>query len=157
METLPNSKSCFVCGARNPSGLRLRFETDGTVIRTRFVLGTQFNGFVGVVHGGILATVLDEIMSWACAIQTRRFGYCAEMSVRYLSPARPEEWLTGSARLIENKRGRLYLAEADLRNDDGQAVSTARGKYMPVRDVSVATLATDFEGDVSQLRRLFDM
>lgn len=155
MESLPASKSCFVCGVRNSAGLHLRFDTDGTWIRTRFTPGAELNGFVGVVHGGILATVLDEIMSWACAVRTRRFGYCAELNVRFLAPARTNDPLQGAARLVENKRDRLYLTESELRNSAQQLVATATGKYMPVRDIDFATLAADFEGDPEQLQRLF--
>lgn len=153
METLPNSKSCFVCGLRNSSGLQLRFETDGVRVRTRFVPRPEHAGFVGVVHGGILATVLDEIMVWACAVQTRAFGYCAEMSVRFRSPARPGRKLEASAQLIENKRGRLYLAEAEIRADANILVATATGKYMPIPDFKFETFAADFEGTPETLQK----
>jgi hypothetical protein len=77
MRELPHTKSCFVCGEANPAGLRQRFETDGRVVRARFTPRPEHAGFTGVVHGGILATLLDEIMVWACAVGTRRFGFAA--------------------------------------------------------------------------------
>src|SRR5688572_32661140 len=80
---LPHSKSCFVCGSRNPLGLNLRFKTDGRTVETSFVLRPEHCGFVDVIHCGVLETVLDEIMDWACAVQAKQFSYCAEMSVRY--------------------------------------------------------------------------
>src|SRR5690349_81677 len=107
MTELPHSKSCFVCGARNIHGLKLRFETDGRIVRARFVPQPEHAGFIDVVHGGILATVLDEIMVWGCAVQTRHFSYCAEMTVRYISPSRPGEALIAEGEMIENKKGRL--------------------------------------------------
>ncbi|MEI2727020.1 MAG: PaaI family thioesterase [Verrucomicrobiota bacterium] len=91
MKPLPHTHSCFVCGESNPFGLRLRFETDGRVVQTRFVPRAEHIGFKGVVHGGILATVLDEIMVWACAVPTRKFAYCAELTVRYRHPLAPGE------------------------------------------------------------------
>src|SRR6185436_143631 len=89
MQVLPHTHSCFVCGESNPIGLKLRFETDGKCVRTRFVPKPEHVGFQQVVHGGILSTLLDEIMVWACAVQTKRFGFCAELSVRFLKPAEP--------------------------------------------------------------------
>ena len=73
---LPHSKSCFVCGSRNPVGLNLRFESDGKILRSRFTLCANHCGFLGVVHGGVLATVLDEIMVWGVAVQLKQFSYC---------------------------------------------------------------------------------
>ena len=91
MKVLPHTRSCFVCGESNPSGLKLRFETDGRIVQTRFVPRAEHIGFKQTVHGGLIATLLDEIMVWACAVQTRRFAFCAELNVRFLNPVRPNE------------------------------------------------------------------
>jgi uncharacterized protein (TIGR00369 family) len=155
MEQLPQSRSCFVCGARNPVGLQLRFETDGAIARTTFVPKPEHGGFQSVVHGGILATVLDEVMVWAIGVRTGQFAYCAELTVRYLAPARPGEALIATAELIENKRGRLFIVKSELRNPQNQAVAAGSGKYMPVRDIDYELLTGDFEGSPEQLKRLF--
>ena len=155
MTDLPHSKSCFVCGSRNPIGLNLRFKTDGRVVQARFSPRPEHNGFINVVHGGLLATVLDEVMVWACAVRTHHFSYCAEMNVRYLSPARPAEVLLAEAELVENKRDRLFLAKGELKGADGRLLTTSTGKYMPVRGLDLSVWAEDFEGTPEQLRELF--
>src|SRR5215475_13925053 len=86
MQALPHTRSCFVCGEANPLGLKMRFETDGKIVHAKFSPRPEHIGFKGVVHGGLIATVLDEIMVWACAVQTKRFAFCAEMNVRFLNP-----------------------------------------------------------------------
>jgi hypothetical protein len=86
MRALPHTHSCFVCGERNVHGLQLRFETDGTLVKTKFTPGEEHIGFQNVTHGGILATVLDEIMVWACAVATRRFAYCAGCPFDFKNP-----------------------------------------------------------------------
>ena len=91
MKLLPHTRSCFVCGEANPAGLKLRFETDGRVVQTRFVPRAEHVGFRQTVHGGLIATLLDEIMVWACAVQTKRFAFCAELSVRFIGLVRPDE------------------------------------------------------------------
>src|ERR1041385_7818493 len=72
MKQLPHTHSCFVCGDSNPIGFNLRAETDGRTVRAHFVFGTGHVGFKNVVHGGLTATLLDEIMTWACAVKTKR-------------------------------------------------------------------------------------
>jgi uncharacterized protein (TIGR00369 family) len=149
MRELPHTNSCFVCGETNPHGLRQRFETDGCIVRSRFTPRAEHAGFQGVVHGGLLATVLDEIMVWACAVKARRFAFCAEMTVRYQRPAVPGEELMAVAELVADRRGRIFETKAELRDDAGEVVATATGKYMPVGDTNLAELQRDIVGDLS--------
>ncbi|MGZ8920334.1 MAG: PaaI family thioesterase [Limisphaerales bacterium] len=132
--------------------MNLRFHTDGRILRTEFLLKPEHCGFVTVVHGGVLATVLDEIMVWACAVQAKQFSYCAEMNVRYLSPARSNEMIIGTAEMTENKRGRLFLARGEVKREDGTLLATSTGKYMPVRGDALVQWMEDFEGTPEQLR-----
>ncbi|MBM3823919.1 MAG: PaaI family thioesterase [Verrucomicrobia bacterium] len=144
MIRLPHTRGCFVCGLHNPSGLRLDFETDGVQVVTRFQLQPSHCGFQNVVHGGILATILDEVMVWACGVRTRRLAYCAEMSVRYLQPVPPQVALQARGELTEDKRGRLFLAQGDIRNEAGTILATSTGKYMPITPAAQAKMLEDF-------------
>src|SRR5689334_4462872 len=104
MKVLPHTHSCFVCGDSNAIGLKLHFETDGHIVRTHFTPRPEHVGFSQVVHGGILATLLDEIMVWACGVQTKRFAYCAELTVRFLQPLQPGQEVIATGELITNRR-----------------------------------------------------
>lgn len=146
---LPHTRSCFVCGESNFHGLRLRFQADGNTVRTRFTPRAEHIGFKGVTHGGILATVLDEIMVWSVAVAARRFAYCAEMTVRFLQPAKPDEELTVSAELVANRRNRVFEARGDLRNSAGEIVATASGKYLPVPADQLPPMLSELIGDLS--------
>jgi acyl-coenzyme A thioesterase PaaI-like protein len=99
--------------------------------------------------------VLDEVMVWGCGVSTRLFSYCAEMTVRYHAPVRPLDPLRGVGELVENKRGRLFLAKGELFDSAGQLLASSTGKYMPVRDISFASLLQDFEGTPEQLEAFF--
>jgi uncharacterized protein (TIGR00369 family) len=148
MRELPHTKSCFVCGEANALGLKQRFETDGRIIRGRFVPRPEHAGFTGIVHGGLLATLLDEVMVWACAVSTKRFSYCAEMTVRYLRPAPAGQELLVEAELVADRRGRIFEAKGELRNAAGEVVASATGKYMPIREAALAELQRDIVGDL---------
>jgi acyl-coenzyme A thioesterase PaaI-like protein len=151
MKTLPHTRSCFVCGESNPLGLNLRFEADGRIVRARFVPRIEHAGFRGVVHGGIISTVLDEAMVWACAVASRRFAFCAELSVRFLQPARPLAELIIKAELSSDRRGKVFEAAATLEDGAGAILSSARGKYLPIKDADVAQMAEDFVGDAGAI------
>jgi uncharacterized protein (TIGR00369 family) len=147
MKLLPHTRSCFVCGESNPAGLNLRFETDGRIVQTRYVPRAEHVGFRQTVHGGLTATLLDEIMVWACAVQTKRFAFCAELNVRFLNPVRPGEALAASGELVSNRRGKLFEAKAELRDQAGVVLATATGKYLPIKQTEAAKMFTDFVED----------
>jgi len=151
MWKLPHTKSCFVCGLNNPIGLRLDLETDGAVVRARFAPRPEHVGFKETIHGGIISTVLDEAMVWVIGVQTRRFSYCAELSVRFLQPARPNEDLLVVAELVANRRHKLFEARAALRNSRGAVCATGTGKYLPVKEELSAQMLSDFAEDAERI------
>lgn len=146
MTPLPHTHSCFVCGESNAHGLRLRFHTDGRTVHTRFTPRAEHIGFKGVTHGGILASVLDEIMVWAVVVSTRRFAYCAELTVRFQRPAQPDQELAVSAELVADRRGKIFEARAELRTAAGDTVATATGKYLPIPAAEVAGMLAELIG-----------
>jgi uncharacterized protein (TIGR00369 family) len=148
MKVLPHTRSCFVCGESNPVGLKLLFHTDGQIVQTRFTPRPEHIGFKGVVHGGLISTLLDEIMVWACAVRTKRFAFAAEMTVRFKNTARPNEELIATGELATDRR-KLFEAKAELRSAAGQLLATATGKYVPVPDTDLTGMARDFVDDPS--------
>jgi len=122
-------------------------------VQTRFVPRTEHVGFRQTVHGGLIATLLDEVMVWACAVQTKRFAFCAELNVRFQSPLRPGETVLASAELVENRRGKIFEAKGELRNEAGVVFATGSGKYLPIKEEMAAELARDFVGDAGWLTR----
>lgn len=147
MKTLPHTHSCFVCGESNPIGLKLRFQTDGRIVQTHFIPRPEHIGFRQTVHGGLVATLLDEMMVWACAVQTKQFAFCAELNVRFQNPLRPGETVVATAELVQNRRGRIFEAKGGLRNGTGDVLATATGKYLPIKEDLAAEMAQDFVGD----------
>jgi acyl-coenzyme A thioesterase PaaI-like protein len=81
-----NSKMCFICGLENPVGLKLRiYEVEPGVIETTYTAPDHFQGYPGVLHGGIVATILDEISGRAHmgASENPRFMFTAKLEVKY--------------------------------------------------------------------------
>lgn len=151
MQTLPHTRSCFVCGESNPAGLRLRFETDGRIVHARFRPRAEHIGFKGVVHGGLIATILDEIMVWACVVRTRRFAFCAELNVRFLSALSPGKEVVVTGEMAANRKDRVFEAKAVACDAAGVKLAEATGKYLPIKAENLPDLVTDFVGDARWL------
>src|SRR5260370_42006981 len=126
---------CFACGARNPDGLRLVFRQEGEAIVTEFTPNLRFQGFPGVVHGGILATLLDETLSRMATAQGR-WMMTARLEVRYRAAAPVGQTLRVSARTLAARtlaaRARMLTAAGEIRlaDDPATVIATAEGTFM---------------------------
>ena len=125
----------------------MRFDTDGKVVRARFIPRPEHGGFHGVTHGGLLTTLLDEIMVWAIAVQVRQFAFAAELNIRFVRPAKAEIPLTAMAELIANRRHRLFEAKSELSSEAGELLASATGKYLPVPREHLGRMRADLAGD----------
>jgi uncharacterized protein (TIGR00369 family) len=120
--------NCFACGRDNPIGMRLRIEIGDGLARTTWIADENHVGWSDKLHGGIIATLLDEVMAWAPS-SFDSWAVTAEMSVRYRSPAAPGEELTAVGRVVERRR-RIYEVAAEVRAGDGRLVAEGRGRYL---------------------------
>ena len=150
MRPLPRTRSCFACGKHNPHGLQLAFRTDGSTVQTRWTPREHHSGFIDTIHGGILATVLDEIMAWTCGAVGGRFAYSIDIGIRYAHPLRPGEETTGTGRILENRRGRIFRTEARL-SSRGNEIATASGTYLAIRKEDEVRLREDLGEEGEEL------
>ncbi|MCK5786449.1 MAG: PaaI family thioesterase [Candidatus Sabulitectum sp.] len=130
--TLLDDDNCFACGSGNPIGLKLKFRLDrenGTAV-TETVIADHFNGWKGAVHGGIITTLLDEIMVYACT-SSGWFTVTGTIEVKFHKPVPTEELLTVKGRIEEN-RGRSILTSATLELK-GQVLASAKAVLIPVK------------------------
>jgi uncharacterized protein (TIGR00369 family) len=130
---LPHTAGCLVCGRQNPHGLKLSLHVDEAtgIVRMDFAPRPEHIGFEGIVHGGVLATVLDEAMVWAATWAGKRFCVAGEMNVRFRRSAGVGEMLKVEAR-VESARSRLVLTAGIVADAAGEIVTEATGKYVPV-------------------------
>lgn len=122
---------CFACSPNNKIGLKLVFEHEGDICRASFIPGPDHQGWTGVMHGGLLTTLLDEVMAqWLWSRDMP--AMTAEMNTRFVNPVPIGTKLTVESRLVANKR-RLFLMEADATLPDGSLVAKATAKFVPFK------------------------
>lgn len=124
------SNACFVCGS-GKDGLHVRFAGNADEVRADVQIDALYQGFDGLVHGGILAGIVDDAMWHAIHQQHGDFPVTAELTIRYHKPARIAEPLTVVGRLVSYRR-RLMVAEAVIENHQGETVVSAEGRFMPI-------------------------
>jgi uncharacterized protein (TIGR00369 family) len=123
-----DAEGCFACGQGNSVGLRLRFEDKGDGIRAEFTPGPQYQGYDGVLHGGIIAAALDDAMANLFHRRGRE-TVTARLEIRYRREAPIGRRLIVTARTTA-ERGRMFTAEATLALPDGTCLAEARGTLM---------------------------
>ena len=129
-ELLRDDRMCFACSPKNPIGLKLVFEQDGDICRTHFVPGPEHQGWSGVMHGGLVATLLDEVMAqwlWVRGFTTMT----AEMTARYSKAVPIGEKLTIEGILV-SQRGRLLEMAGRVILPDGSVAARATAKFLKV-------------------------
>jgi len=120
------SELCFGCGKQNPCGLKLEFEWDGKVVRSEFTPTELHQGWKGIIHGGILTSLLDEAMGYAACYENVA-GVTAAMETRFKRPVLIGKPLTITA-WVSRKTRRLAETEATLSLKDGTIVTMAKAK-----------------------------
>ena len=145
---LPHTRGCLVCGHDNPHGLHLHLKVDEETgaVYCDFTPAVHHIGFEGIIHGGLLSTVLDEAMVWAATWSGKRFCVAGEMNVRFRHSTSSGQNLRVTA-AVTSARSRLIEAEAFIRDSAGKLLVEATGKYVPLgvdrHREFVATLVTE--------------
>jgi len=113
--------NCFGCSPHNPIGLRMEFFKNDDEIISTWSPGTDFQGFHGVLHGGIQATMMDEIASWVVFVMLETAGVTYRLQSTYRKPVRISSGpITLKARLKETKR---RIASIDVSLLDGEGIT----------------------------------
>ena len=145
----PNSRHCFVCGLENPCGLQMRFFQTGPGEVTAYYRAPRcFEGYPGVVHGGIQSSMLDEALGRAVMgtdPDTARFFYTAKMTITYRQHVPVEQTLRIVGRVLKD-RGRAVRSWAGIYDQAGNLLTEAEGLLLAVPEEEVREMDAEALG-----------
>ena len=135
---------CFGCGRHNPIGLHLVFEKDGDTggVSTWYTPRREDTGFPDLMHGGLLALLLDEAMGWAMYAD-HVFAVTAKMETRYRKPVGLEIPVLVRARIVR-QRGRRIEVEATLANPTGNVLVEASSLFLRMDEAQESRALASF-------------
>jgi uncharacterized protein (TIGR00369 family) len=124
---------CFICGKRNPIGLKAEFEIDAENLRLKghFTPRQEHEGYRGIMHGGLASALLDEAMVkllWEVGIP----AVSASLNIRLLKPVRVGEQVVIEG-WVESDKGRIITTSARLTNEAGTVLAQADGKCVRIQ------------------------
>jgi acyl-coenzyme A thioesterase PaaI-like protein len=120
--------NCFGCSPDNHRGLSLQFFEDETGVRSNFNLSAAFSSYPGVVHCGIVVTILEEVMGNVLVVKGRKLGFTLRLQLKYIGPVLVGQDYRAHAKIrvmsddFPEVEGNVYDAEGGL-------VVRARGIY----------------------------
>lgn len=131
MKELRDNHRCYVCGKENPAGLGVDFEihNESRAISAKFTPSERYQGYEGIVHGGLLSTLLDEAMG-KLTVSLGIPAVTVELMVTFKSPAAPGEELFISGRLTK-ETNKLIQAEAKIERGT-VLIAEAKGKLLRI-------------------------
>jgi uncharacterized protein (TIGR00369 family) len=124
---------CFACGTLNVHGLGLELHASDDRCWTELVLPERFQGWDGIAHGGIVSTILDEVMAWAL-VDHDMWGVTARMTVEFKRPVPIGRLIRGEGRVARVRR-RLVDAEGVLLDPaDGTILARSEATFVGASD-----------------------
>ncbi len=120
---------CFGCSATNPAGLHLSFRRTLDTVYATYTIPERYHGAPGIAHGGILATIIDEVSCAAAAFLHGTHVVTGELSVRYLRPCPVEVPLVVTARIVR-EHPRYVVIDTEARQAE-TLVATSTGRFFP--------------------------
>ena len=144
---------CFACGTENPIGLNLQFYRLGDAVCADITLDKAYEGWEGMVHGGIVSTLIDEVMSWAVMYSKKVFLVTRNMNIKYVKPAMIGTPLRVKGRLVDDSEPPRIKASAEIRDQHGRLLVKGVGEFVTVQEDKFSAIPESFK---AQMNALFD-
>ncbi|HEX4204073.1 MAG TPA: PaaI family thioesterase [Ktedonobacteraceae bacterium] len=139
---------CFACGQQNPYGLQMNFRLEGTSVVSDFQPRAEYQGFPGVIHGGIIATIFDEALNRTSMLADQPgWSMTGRLEIRYRRhvPYGPLLRVTG---WLGQQRGRMLQANGKLTlaDDESVVLAEAQGTFMMLQPEMRNKLMQEYPG-----------
>jgi len=140
---------CFGCSKTNPHGLHLRFWYSEKGCFTRCAIPDYLCGIDGVVHGGILALLLDEVAQWTNIARLGRLGMTRNISIQYLKAVRTNTEITIGSQII-SQDDKNAVQRSTIHSADGTLVAESRSEWMLPKPPVIARVTNADEATLQE-------
>jgi uncharacterized protein (TIGR00369 family) len=121
--------NCFGCAPENPFGLHMDFYEEGDDIICFWIPQQHYQGWIGVLHGGIISTLIDETAGWVVTRKLQAAGMTSRLAVKFHQAIRSDETqVTVRARITEQKRN-IAIIHVEVENSHGVVCAEGEATY----------------------------
>jgi acyl-coenzyme A thioesterase PaaI-like protein len=157
IESIPKLEgyNCFACGTANPIGLNLSFYRQGEYICSDIALEKNYGGWENMAHGGIVSTLLDEVMSWTVIYFRRIIFVTRRMKIKYIKPVPLYRLLTVKGKMIEGGNRRLCKASGLIQDEDKNTLVRAEATFAILSGKDLSLVPDKQRGEMDNLFKRF--
>ncbi len=157
IESIPKLQgyNCFACGTANPIGLNLSFYRQGKYICSDITLEKNYEGWENMAHGGIVSTLLDEVMSWTVIYFRRIFFLTRRMKIKYIKPVPLYRLLTVRGKMIEGGNRRLCKASGLIQDEDKNTLVRAEATFAILSGKDLSLVPDKLKREMDNLFKRF--
>ena len=142
-----DGQTCFGCGEKNPHGLHMHFLTDEQRVYSFVTVPTEMAGWDQTVHGGVISTILDEIMGWTVIYLLQKIGVTKSITVDFLKPVHVGKPLTVVGAIEATRSERQVMVSGAIYDDGDALCAKATGDFaaMPAKTaVRLGVMRSDY-------------
>ncbi len=149
MKELPRYKDCFICGCENKAGADVLFFKTGKGVEAKYIAQKKHNSYRGIIHGGVIAALLDECIGWAVCVEEKSMYVTAELNIRYKEaiPVGTEVTVEGFSSPREEGKKRYGSGFGHISDASGKIYASAEGKFFAVPDEKITDVLEILEFD----------
>jgi acyl-CoA thioesterase FadM len=141
---------CFACGTANPIGLNLDFYLSDGSVCTDITLTQYHVGWQNMAHGGIVSTLLDEVMSWTAIYLKKEYFITRRMEIKYIKPVLIDIPLTVKGQLLRDLRGPFVEVKAEILNPQAEVLAKSIGRFVSVSNDDYFLVPEESQNEIQQ-------
>ncbi len=145
--------NCFGCSPRNEKGLKIRVSMEGNKGVSYTIVSEHYCGFDGILHGGIIATLLDEISAFTIILNLSKMGVTTEATIRFHKPIKINTLIRIEGQIIESQNNRA-IVYSSIKSMDGIILAEGKTTFLLGE---ISTLAKLVDVDEDDLQAMIDV
>ncbi len=142
---------CFACGTENPIGLNLKFYRSGESICSDIILKRYYEGWENIAHGGIISTLLDEVMSWTVMYFKKVFIVTRNMKIKYVRPVLIGKLITVRGKITDDTKLPIIKAKSEIRDQDKRLLVQGWAEFVIVSKDKLSGVSERLKEDIENL------
>ncbi|MGD9504142.1 MAG: PaaI family thioesterase [Syntrophobacteraceae bacterium] len=148
--------NCFGCSPTNPSGLHMKFHTDGEMVFSSLTVPSHLCGWDNLVHGGVISTILDEIMGRAALFMLKRLSLTKSLTVDFLKPLYIGDEIRTEGRVLEVKGEREAVVEGIIYDSSSKLCARSTGVFKLFTPENLLRLGVIEESAMQRFKGFFE-
>ena len=152
-----SNHNCFGCSPGNDKGLRMEFYTDEKAVFSWVTIPPHLCGWETLAHGGVISTVMDEVMSWTTIYLLKTFILTKSITVDFLKPVFVETEVRAEGRVVEKISDREALIEGSLYNAENVLCARSRGTFALISLDFMKRMGRFQEEEIEEFRQMLEV